>query len=260
VPEYNAIAYEVADGVARITLNRPEAANTLNEELSSQMLDAIIRSEENKEVRALILSGGTGRFFCAGADLKSFYSAPGALKSRVSLFHVAISRIVRAPFPVIAAVNGTAAGGGMGLACCCDLIVAAESAKFIMAYTRRGLSPDGTTTYFLPRRIGVGRALELAYTNRTLSAREALEWGLVNRVVSDDSLLAETHALAAELARGATRALAAAKRLIYSGTHESLETQIENELRSIFELAATDDTREAIAAFNQKRTPVFKGR
>jgi 2-(1,2-epoxy-1,2-dihydrophenyl)acetyl-CoA isomerase len=260
VPEYNAIAYELADGVARITLNRPEAANTLNEELSSQMLDAIIRAEENKEVRALVISGGTGRFFCAGADLKSFYSAPGALKSRVSLFHVAISRIVRAPFPVIAAVNGTAAGGGMGLACCCDLIVAAESAKFIMAYTRRGLSPDGTTTYFLPRRIGVGRALELAYTNRTLGAREALEWGLVNRVVPDDSLSAETHALAAELARGATQALAAAKRLIYSGTHESLESQIENELRSIFELAATEDTKEAIAAFNEKRTPVFKGR
>jgi 2-(1,2-epoxy-1,2-dihydrophenyl)acetyl-CoA isomerase len=260
MPEYNAIAYELADGVARITLNRPEAANTLNEELSSEMLDAIIRAEENKEVRALVISGGTGRFFCAGADLKSFYSAPGALKSRVSLFHVAISRIVRAPFPVIAAVNGTAAGGGMGLACCCDLIVAAESAKFIMAYTRRGLSPDGTTTYFLPRRIGVGRALELAYTNRTLSAREALDWGLVNRVVSDDALSAETHALAAELARGATRALAAAKRLIYAGTHESLETQIENELRSIFELAAAEDTREAIAAFNEKRTPVFKGR
>src|SRR5579863_1248009 len=215
MPQYNAITCELADGVARITLNRPHAANTLSEELSSEMLDAIIRAEENKEVRALVISGGTGPFFCAGADLKSFYSAPGALKSRVSLFHVALSRIVRAPFPVIAAVNGTAAGGGMGLACSCDLIVAGESAKFIMAYTRRGLTPDGTTTYFLPRRIGVGRALELAYTNRTLGAREALEWGLVNRVVPDDSLIADTHALAAELARGATRALAAAKRLIY---------------------------------------------
>ena len=260
MPEYHAITCELADGVACITLNRPEAANSLNEELSSEMLDAIIRAEENKDVRALIISGGTGRFFCAGADLKSFYSAPDALKSRVSLFHVAISRIVRAPFPVIAAVNGTAAGGGMGLACCCDLIVAGESARFIMAYTRRGLSPDGTTTYFLPRRIGVGRAIELAYTNRTLSAREALEWGIVNRVVPDAALLAETHALAAELAKGATRALAAAKRLMHSGAVESLETQIENELRSIYELAATDDTREAIKAFNEKRTPVFKGR
>jgi 2-(1,2-epoxy-1,2-dihydrophenyl)acetyl-CoA isomerase len=260
VPEYTAITYELADGVGRITLNRPEAANALNEELSSQMLDAIIRAEENREVRALVISGGTGRFFCAGADLKSFYTAPGALMSRVSLFQVAISRIVRAPFPVIAAVNGTAAGGGMGLACCCDMIVAGESAKFIMAYTRRGLSPDGTTTYFLPRRVGIGRAIELAYTNRTLGAREALEWGLVNRVVPDASLIAEAHALASELARGPTRALAAAKRLMYSGTHESLETQIENELRSIFEMAATEDTREAIKAFNEKRTPVFEGR
>lgn len=260
MPEYNAIIYELADGVARITLNRPSAANSLNEDLSSQMLDAIIRSEDNSAVRALIISGGAGRFFCAGADLRSFYTAPDALKNKVSLFHVAISRIVRAPFPVIAAVNGTAAGGGMGLACSCDLIVAGESARFIMAYTRRGLTPDGTTTYFLPRKIGVGRALELAYTNRTLSAREALEWGLVNRVVPDASLLVETHALAAELARGATRALAGAKRLMYGGMTESLETQIENEIRSIYEMAATDDTREAIKAFNEKRTPVFTGR
>jgi 2-(1,2-epoxy-1,2-dihydrophenyl)acetyl-CoA isomerase len=260
MPEYTAITYALADSVATITLNRPEAANTLNEALSSEMLDAIIRAEENTAVRALIISGGNGRFFCAGADLKSFYTAPDALKSKVSLFHVAISRIVRAPFPVLAAVNGTAAGGGMGLACSCDMIVAGESAKFIMAYTRRGLTPDGTTTYFLPRRIGVGRAIELAYTNRTLSAREALEWGIVNRVVPDAALLMETHALAADLAKGATRALAAAKRLMYAGVNESLETQIENEIRTIYEMAATDDTREAIKAFNEKRTPVFKGR
>src|ERR1700722_9192351 len=167
MPEYSAITCELTGSVATITLNRPEAANTLNETLSSEMLDAIIRSEENTAVRALVISGGTGRFFCAGADLKSFYTAPDALKSKVSLFHVAISRIVRAPFPVIAAVNGTAAGGGMGLACSCDMILAGESTKFIMAYTRRGLTPDGTTTYFLPRKIGVGRALDLAYTSRS---------------------------------------------------------------------------------------------
>src|SRR5271155_405635 len=222
MPDYQAILYELRDGVAQITLNRPDAANSLNHQLSSELLDALIRSEENPEVRALVLTG-TGRFFCAGADLKSFYTQVGGLKDRISHLHVALSRIVRAPFPVVAAVNGTAAGGGMGLACGCDLIIAAESAKFIMAYTRRGLSPDGTTTYFLPRRIGVGRALELAYTNRTLSAREALEWGLVNRVVPDAELLTQTHTLAAELAKGATRALAGAKRLIYGGVNESLE-------------------------------------
>jgi 2-(1,2-epoxy-1,2-dihydrophenyl)acetyl-CoA isomerase len=214
--DYQAILYELRGGVAQITLNRPDAANSLNYQLSTELLDALIRSEENPEVRALILTG-TGRFFCAGADLKSFYTQVGALKDRISHLHVALSRIVRAPFPVIAAVNGTAAGGGMGLACGCDMIVAAESAKFVMAYSRIGLSPDGTTTYFLPRRIGIGRALELAYTNRTLNAREALEWGLVNQVVSDADLATETHKLASGLAQGATRALAAAKRLMHTG-------------------------------------------
>ena len=257
--EYKAIFHEIRDGVATITLNRPGAANSLNHELSSEMLDAIIRSEEDSGVRALVLTA-TGRFFCAGADLRSFYSSNDELKNRVSLLHVALSRIVRARFPVIGAINGTAAGGGMGLACACDLLIAAESAKFIMAYTRRGLSPDGTTTYFLPRRIGLGRALELAYLNRTLSAREAMEWGIVNRVVTDAELAGTAHAMAAELAQGPTRAYAAAKRLLHSGCVETLETQIENEIRSIYEMASTEDTREAIRAFNEKRTPVFTGR
>jgi len=257
--QYKAILYGVSDGVATITLNRPDAANSLNHELSSEMLDAIIRSKEDPEVRALVLTA-SGRFFCAGADLRSFYSSNDELKNRVSLLHVALSRIVRARFPVIGAINGTAAGGGMGLACACDLLVAAESAKFIMAYTRRGLSPDGTTTYFLPRRIGLGRALELAYLNRTLSAREAMGWGIVNRVVADSALSGEAHGIAAELARGPTRAYAAAKRLMHSGCVETLETQIENEIRSIYEMASTEDTKEAIRAFNEKRTPVFTGR
>jgi 2-(1,2-epoxy-1,2-dihydrophenyl)acetyl-CoA isomerase len=257
--QYKAIFHEIRDGVATITLNRPDAANSLNHELSSEMLDAIIRSEEDSSVRALVLTA-TGRFFCAGADLRSFYSSNDELKNRVSLLHVALSRMVRARFPVIGAINGTAAGGGMGLACACDLLVAAESAKFIMAYTRRGLSPDGTTTYFLPRRIGLGRALELAYLNRTLSAREAMEWGIVNRVVADGELASAAHAMAAELAQGPTRAYAAAKRLMHSGCVETLETQIENEIRSIYEMASTEDTREAIRAFNEKRTPVFSGR
>jgi 2-(1,2-epoxy-1,2-dihydrophenyl)acetyl-CoA isomerase len=259
MPDYSGILCEVREGVGTITLNRPDSANALDHQTSMELVDALIRCEENREVRAVILTG-TGRFFCAGADLKSFYTRPDGLKSGVSFIHVAASRIVRAPFPVIGAINGTAAGGGMGLACACDLLVAAESAKFIMAFTRRGLSPDSTTTYFLPRRIGIGRALELTYLNRTLTAREALDWGIANRVVADASLVNEAHAVAAELARGPTQAYAAAKRLMHTGFNESLETQIENEIRTISERIASEDVREAVRAFNEKRLPVFKGR
>lgn len=257
--DYSGLRCEIRDGVGTITLSRPEAANALDHRTSMELVDALIRCEEDREVRAVVLTG-TGRFFCAGADLKSFYERPPGLKTGVSFIHVAASRIVRAPFPVIGAINGTAAGGGIGLACACDLLIAADSAKFIMAFTRRGLSPDSTTTYFLPRRIGIGRALELTYLNRTLSAREALEWGIANRVVADDALAAEAHAMAAELARGPTKAYAAAKRLMHTGWVETLETQIENEIRSIYEMIGSEDTREAVRAFNEKRTPVFKGR
>jgi 2-(1,2-epoxy-1,2-dihydrophenyl)acetyl-CoA isomerase len=256
---YSTILFEVRDAVARIALNRPDAANSLNPALSAEVLDAVIRSEEDPGIRALIITG-TGRFFCAGADLKGFYSDSSELKSRVSLFHSAIGRIMRADIPVIAAVNGAAAGAGMGLACACDLVIAAESAKFTMAYTKIGLSPDGATTYFLPRLLGVRRAIELAYLNRALSGREAVEWGIATRVVADDRLADEAHALASQLAAGPTRAYAAAKRLMHSGWITPLETQVEYELRSIAEMARTEDAKEAIAAFGAKRTPVFHGR
>jgi 2-(1,2-epoxy-1,2-dihydrophenyl)acetyl-CoA isomerase len=259
MPGYSTILFEVRDKVAHLTINRPEAANSLNATLSAEMMDAVVRCEEDADIRALVISG-TGRFFCAGADLKGFYSAGSELKSRVSVFHAAISRLMRADFPVVAAVNGVAAGAGMGLACACDLVIAAESARFTMAYTKIGLSPDGTTTYFLPRRIGIGRALELVLLNRTLSSQEALDWGIANRVVADANLAEEVHALTSQLAAGPTRAYSAAKRLMQSGFTESLETQIEMELRSIGELARTKDAREAIAAFAAKRTPVFTGR
>jgi len=259
MPGYSTILFAVRDNVAHLTLNRPEAANSLNASLSAEMMDAVVRCEEDADIRALVITG-TGRFFCAGADLKGFYSAGSELKSRVSVFHAVISRLVRADFPVVAAVNGAAAGAGMGLACACDLVIAAESARFTMAYTKIGLSPDGTTTYFLPRRIGIGRAMELVMLNRTLSAREALDWGIANRVVADASLAEEAHSLAAQLAAGPTRAYGAAKRLMQSGFTESLETQIEMELRSVGALARTEDARQAIAAFAAKRTPVFTGR
>jgi 2-(1,2-epoxy-1,2-dihydrophenyl)acetyl-CoA isomerase len=217
---YTSISGETRDGVGHVTLNRPESANSLNATLSSELMDAVVRCEDDPGVRAVVVTGAGPRFFCAGADLKGFYSTGSELKSRVSIFHAVLSRLARADFPVIAAVNGAAAGAGMGLACACDLVIAAESARFTMAYTKIGLSPDGSTTYFLPRRIGIGRALELALLNRTLSAEEALQWGIVKR-----RSFADADSLARRLPRANERAhvLAIDERSDFFQVHMSKE-------------------------------------
>src|SRR3989442_1821995 len=226
------LLYEVKDHVARITLNRPDAANALNMEMGLDLMHASIRASEDPAVRAVILTGA-GKMFSGGGDLKSFAAQedrlPGHLKEVALYLHAAISRFVRMDAPVIAAVNGTAGGGGMSLCLFADLVLAAESAKFTLAYTRAGLSPDGGSTYFLPRIIGVRRALELALTNRILTAKEALEWGIVTRVVPDVQLQAQAQTLAAQLAAGPTRAFSAAKRLLHHSSDRSLGTQIEVE-------------------------------
>ena len=147
----------------------------------------------------------------------------------------------------------------MSLVCACDIVVAAESARFTMAYTRVGLTPDGSSTYFLPRLVGLKRALELTLTSRVLSAQEALEWGIVTRVVPDAELLAQTHALAAQLAAGPTKTLGVSKRLLHSGWTETLETQMEHESQAIADIARTTDTGEGIAAFIEKRAAKFRG-
>jgi 2-(1,2-epoxy-1,2-dihydrophenyl)acetyl-CoA isomerase len=201
--------------------------------------------------------------FSGGGDLKSFAAQgaalPGHLKEVALYLHAAISRFVRMDAPVVAAVNGAAGGAGMSLCLFADLVLAAESAKFTLAYTRAGLSPDGGSTYFLPRIVGVRRALELALTNRVLTAREAAEWGIVTRVVADAELLTEADALARQLAAGATRAYGAAKRLLHHSFAESLETQMEVEAQAIAGMARTHDAREGIAAFIAKRKPDFSG-
>jgi 2-(1,2-epoxy-1,2-dihydrophenyl)acetyl-CoA isomerase len=258
---YTTIALEVGDGIAEITLNRPEAANALNADMARELHDAVLRCDADAAVRAVIVTG-TGRFFCAGGDLKSF-SAQGAdlprhLKQVTADFHAAVSRMNRMDAPVIMAVNGTAAGAGFSLALCGDLAIAAESARFTMAYTRAGLTPDGSSTYFLPRLVGLRRAKELTLTNRTLSAQEALDWGLVNRVTADDEVLPAARALAAELASGATLALGAAKRLLDGGLNTTLETAMEDEAQAIATMARTADGREGIQAFLEKRPATFR--
>ena len=259
---YTALLFAVRDSIARITLNRPDAANALNVDLARDLMHAALQCDEDPTIRAVIITG-TGRMFCAGGDLKSF-AAQGEnlayhLKEVTTYLHAAMSRFTRMNAPIVAAINGTAAGAGMSLACACDLVLAAESARFTMAYTRAGLTPDGSSTYFLPRIVGLKRALELTLTNRLLSAQEACEWGIVTRVVPDTTLPAEAEALAAQLASSATGALGAAKRLLHSGWTETLETQMELETRAIAARAHTADGREGITAFLEKRAPKFTG-
>ena len=256
------LIYEVQDHVARITLNRPESANALDGAMGRELMQAAIRASEDRSVRAVLLTGA-GRMFCAGGDLKSFAARgddlPAHLKELAGTLHMAISRLVRMEAPFIVAVNGAAGGGGMSFVLAADLVLAAESAKFTLAYTRAGLSPDGGSTYFLPRIVGVRRALELALTNRVLTAREAQDWGIVTRVVADNALADEAGALAQQLAAGATGAYGAAKRLLHHSFSESLETQMELEAQAIAERARGADAREGIAAFIAKRPANFKG-
>ena len=260
--QYTTLIFDIRGSVAHITLNRPEAANSINAEMASDLMHAAIRCSEEPEIRAVVITG-TGSTFCSGGDLKSFAAQGENLsyhfKEMTTYLHAAISRLTRTAPPVVAAVNGSAAGAGMSLVCACDIVMAAESARFTMAYTRVGLTPDGSSTYFLPRIVGLRRALELTLTNRVLSAQEALEWGIVTRVVPDAEVLAQVQAIAVQLAAGPTKALGASKRLLHSGCSETLETQMEHESQTIASMAHTTDTSEGIAAFLEKRAAKYRG-
>jgi len=256
------LRYKLEDGVARITLDRPPR-NTMDLVTARELLRAATRSDEDLRVRAVLITG-SGSAFSTGGDVGEFSSAgenlPSMLKELTTHLHAAVSRLVRSRAPVIAAVNGVAAGGGLSLVLASDLVLAAESASFHYAYSRIGLSPDGSSTYFLPRLLGMRRALEFALTNRPLSAQEAHEWGLVNWVVEDSELAEAALGLATTLAAGPTESFGAAKRLFHGGWTETLETQMEIETRTIADTARTADAREGIDAFLQKRSAKFSGR
>ena len=261
--EYKTLLFEVRDNVAHITLNRPDAANSINEDMGKDLMHAALRCDEDPEIRAVLISGA-GKIFSGGGDLKDFISKgdqlPYYIKEITTYLHAAISRLTRMDAPVIAAVHGAVAGAGMSIAIACDIVVAAETTRFMVAYTRAGLVPDGSSTYFLPRIVGLKRALELTLTNRMFPAQEALQWGLVTRVVPDNELLAQARAIAVQLAAGPTRAYGISKRLLHSGWMETLETQMENESQAIANSARTLDAREGITAFLEKRPPKYKGK
>ena len=260
---YDSLIYEVTDGVATLTLNRPDAYNALNLALGRDLFHATLEADEDRTVRCIVITGA-GKAFCAGGDVKDFADHPDRIgilvKELTTYLHGSVSRLARSPKPVIMAVNGIAAGGGMSLALAGDLVVAAESAKFTMAYSRIAASPDGSSSYFLPRLIGLRRALELHYTNRVLGAREAMEWGLVNRVHPDAEFGSAVSALARELAQGPTLAFGRAKLLVHQSTQESLETQMELEAQAIAASGHTEDFRNGVTAFARKQPAAFKGR
>lgn len=260
---YETVGYEVKEGVGTITLNRPEAYNALNLALGRDLFHAVLEADEDRAVRCIVITGA-GKAFCAGGDVKDFADNPdriGALiKELTTYLHGAISRLARAPKPVVMAVNGIAAGGGMSLALSGDLVVAAESTKFTMAYSKIAASPDGSSSYFLPRMIGLRRALELHYTNRVLTAREAMDWGLVNRVHPDAEFAGAVAGLARELAQGPTLAFGRAKLLFHQSTQESLETQMELESQAIAASGRTEDFRNGVVAFARKQPVTFSGR
>jgi 2-(1,2-epoxy-1,2-dihydrophenyl)acetyl-CoA isomerase len=258
------LRYEVKDAVATLTLDRPDAYNALNLTLGRELFHAVLEADEDRAVRCVVITGA-GKAFCAGGDVKDFAEAADrvgiVIKELTTYLHGAISRLARSAKPVIMGVNGIAAGGGMSLALGGDLVVAAESAKFTMAYSRIAASPDGSSSYFLPRLIGLRRALELHYTNRVLTAREALDWGLVNRVHPDAEFSGALAALARALASGPTLAFGRAKALFHQSTQESLETQMELEAQAIAASGRTEDFKAGVTAFANKKTPPpFQGR
>ncbi len=259
---YTNILFAVRDGVGQITLNRPEAKNALNLDMAKELMHAAIECGEDPAIRAVMITG-SGDAFCVGGDIKLFAAQgknlPRLLKEMATYLHAAVSFLTRMDAPTVVAVNGAAADAGMSLACAGDIVIAAESARFTMAYTRMGLTPDGGSTYFLSRIVGLKQALDLVLTNRQLSAQEALNLGIVTRAVPDTELLPQAEAIATQLAGGATKALGASKRLVHSGWTETLETQMEHESWAIAAMARTSDANAAMAAFIKKGTAKFEG-
>jgi 2-(1,2-epoxy-1,2-dihydrophenyl)acetyl-CoA isomerase len=250
-----------ADGVATLTLARPEAGNGIDLQLAKDLHEVTMAWSVDRRVRAVLITG-EGKNFCVGGDLKSFAARddlPVHLTDVTTYLHAANSRLIRMDAPVIAAVQGSAAGAGMSLVASCDLVLAAASSKYVMAYTAIGLTPDGSGTWALPRTIGLRRALELVLTNRRLDAEEALHMGLVTRVVPDDRLADDALALARSLAAGPTGAFGAAKRLLRESLTTDLEAQLALETQSLAAAAGSADGVEGIAAFLEKRAAAFTG-
>ncbi|MBF6176445.1 enoyl-CoA hydratase/isomerase family protein [Nocardia blacklockiae] len=258
--EYQTLRFEQSGSIARITLNRPEAANGIDHVLGRELAQLASLCADDPALKVVTLTGA-GKFFSAGGDLKAMAAQGGEagayVKGLADDLHAAISSFARMDALLITAVNGIAAGAGFSLAVTGDLVITGESASFTMAYTRAGLSPDGGASYYLPRLIGLRRTQDLMLTNRALSAGEALEWGLVHRVVPDAELATAVDELAEKFAAGPRHANANVKKLLLVSSSHTLEEQLARESAFIATCADSTDGREGIDAFLGKRAPKF---
>lgn len=249
-----------AESIATLMLNRPEAFNALDLDILESFAANIITLAAEKSVRGIIITG-EGKAFCSGGDLRWALAYPNgpsaAIHELTARFHQAVVEIRRMPKPVIAAVNGVAAGGGFGLALACDFRVMAKSAALRQAYTSSGLSVDGGTSFMLPRLVGFARAMEIMTFDRVITSEQALSWGLATKVVEDGKALEEATIMAIELAARSMNSFGWSKRLITDSFDSSFETHIERERKGIVSCAAHPEGAEGLRAFSEKRKPIF---
>jgi 2-(1,2-epoxy-1,2-dihydrophenyl)acetyl-CoA isomerase len=260
----SAVLVSLDAGVLTVTLNRPDKLNAFVPEMHRELRAALERAKDDAAIRTVVLTGA-GRGFCAGQDLSERNVAPGSAPIDLSVslgsnYNPLVRRLRELPKPVVCAVNGVAAGAGANLALACDLVIAARSASFVQSFTRIGLVPDSGGTYFLPRLVGSARAMGLALLGDKLSAEDAERWGLIWKVVDDDKLLSECNSVAFALAKGPTKGYGLIKKALYASPGNSLDAQLDLERDLQREAGFSEDYREGVAAFMQKRDPQFKGR